>query len=496
MRRILALLALFAAPACSGDIQPPVIRNLERPTDIAFACYGGYAISDEAGGMRTVQSAQPAASCSERRAGRIPPGQEAVETAPQVFGFALQSARGTVALLDLQFNAILDADPLTPGKNDIPIGSLPTGLVADTSGCFMVSANAGSCDLSALDVTSALDPERGASVERLKVTAPSGARLAAEPRAIAVAPPSSELGQPCPETPEGSVLVAYPSCHLVAAIDVASGRAVGGVRFGSDGSAALAGDADFACAAECGGDEIGGGVDGGSPADADAGVDGGSPANADAGVDGGSPADADAGVDDGEPSGALAPAVLTVHQLEGRAPRLYIGGEASPILTVVELDSAGLPAAVLAEIRLEGNTGIRDIAVSDRLEMGGDIGQLTAPAGSFQFAYVVATDGSVRVVDLDREVECDTQVDPRLLRDERDSTRLQCLPVGDPETPPRRAGATSPGIALPERASLGRDRHPPRHRARGHRTALSLHHGGDLCVCDDHQRADVGCQHR
>ena len=67
-----------------------------------------------------------------------------------------------------------------------------------------------------------------------------------------------------------------------------------------------------------------------------------------------------------------------------------------------------------------------------------------------QFAYAVATDGSVRVAEvLNVLKECDTQVDPRTLVAETSVARLGCLPVGDPLTPARRPGATGPGIVLP-----------------------------------------------
>jgi hypothetical protein len=68
----------------------------------------------------------------------------------------------------------------------------------------------------------------------------------------------------------------------------------------------------------------------------------------------------------------------------------------------------------------------------------------------------------VRVVDLDREAECETNPDPRALGDVPPTDpapaarRLGCFPLGDPSTPPRSALATSPGIQLPG-SSLPRD---------------------------------------
>jgi len=47
-----------------------------------------------------------------------------------------------------------DADPLTPAVNAISVGEEPIAIAPDNSGCFEVTANAGSCDVSVIDVKS------------------------------------------------------------------------------------------------------------------------------------------------------------------------------------------------------------------------------------------------------------------------------------------------------------------------------------------------------
>jgi hypothetical protein len=89
--------------------------------------------------------------------------------------------------------------------------------------------------------------------------------------------------------------------------------------------------------------------------------------------------------------------------------------------------------------------------MSPEIGMGGQIGVInddSAAGGQFQFAYAIASDHTVRVADiLDLRRECDTQIDPRYLRDIRSVKELSCLAAGDPARP-RRAGAKGPGIEL------------------------------------------------
>jgi hypothetical protein len=131
--------------------------------------------------------------------------------------------------------------------------------------------------------------------------------------------------------------------------------------------------------------------------------------------------------------------------------RLYIGAENSSLVTAVTLDANGLPSATV-QARLEGNVGVTALAASDVVQEGGELGALGGSAGDFRFLYAVASDRTVRVVDLERNLECDTQVDPRYLHDVRDVGLLSCMVVGAPTTPPRRAGARGPGIQMPRDA--------------------------------------------
>jgi hypothetical protein len=168
---------------------------------------------------------------------------------------------------------------------------------------------------------------------------------------------------------------------------------------------------------------------------------------------GGPDAGVDAGVDAGAPDAG--PMIPPPDPFAGRpvalhatrdGTRLVIGSENTRTIVIADLTD-GVPTS-LRTINLEGDIGIKDVEVTDRIDMGGEIGTLGGTAGEFEFVYAIASDSSIRVANLDTLQECDTQVDPRYLHEERDVAFLSCMPVGGPDTPPRRAGAAGPGISV------------------------------------------------
>lgn len=430
------LVAAVFASACGQDITPPPVRNLDRPSAVAFGCFGDLRLTGGDPGAEgdIVASAQPIESCLAHLGGEPPPGQEEL-VRPRLYGFVVQSAKGTVAVIDAEVQAVLDSDPLTPGKNSIPIGTLPVGLAPDQSGCFMVSANAGSCDMTTLDVSSAVAVGQPAAIARVPITTPSGELIRAKPRTIVGGSQSTEIGFECPAEPTGVMYVAYPSCNAVAVVDAATGVVQAGIEFAEDGTVSIT-DGELSCPSECGDGSIvpaGSGSMAGLPP-----VDAGAP---DAGVDAG-PMEPPTFDDDG-------PRPVAIHL--GKDGLVHIGAENSAAIASVAIDATGLPTSVTT-VRVEGDVGITQLTVSDVIAMGGDLGSIGGSGGDFRFMYAVATDKTVRVIDLGAMVECDTQVDPRYLYDVRDLGLLACLPVGGPNTPPRRAEARSPGIELPREA--------------------------------------------
>jgi hypothetical protein len=440
IRAVTTLLAAGALVASCGETTTTTVAqvNLDRPVDIAFSCWGGlrFTNGEEANSEHRVDySAQPLSSCDyvgtrtpsdEPR----PKGQGDLgglgQSVPavQYYGFVLQQGPGTVALVALppsldQVNdtqvRVLDADPLTPGINAISVGEDPIAIAPDTVGCYQIVANAGTCDLSVIDVGTAVDNTIGAdssvTVNRLAVKNAAGEEILARPAAMVGSPPGGEIGFACPAQPTGVVYIAYPSCHLVAAVDSATGTIVSGIDY-SSGTPTIT-DGNVSCPAECGG---GGTFTAGiRPTSLDLDLD---PVN-----------------------GGI---------------RLLVGAENSSQLTLANIGAGGVPASlepVLLEDTMGGAMGVTAVAIGPQIGTGGSSGSIdddVAVGGQFQFVYAIATDHTVRVADvLDVNAECDTNIDPRLIDTVTNVRQLSCFPVGDPSTPARRANARGPGIHVP-----------------------------------------------
>ncbi|MBX3160733.1 MAG: hypothetical protein KF773_32505 [Deltaproteobacteria bacterium] len=445
MNRISLLSAALAVLAACGDTTTTATSqlNLDRPVDVAFACYGGMRVTgggEADPGQTIVVTAMPTTGCEIRSAPRpsntptpVPEGQEDLTKSggapvPNAFwyGLVLQSGPGTVALARFETKPatsfvgndvqVLDVDPLTPGNNSISIGEEPVAIVTDPTGCTAITANAGSCDLSVLDINSAVGTPR-AVVNRLEVTNAAGTSIFAKPAAMVAQPQSSTIGNVCTvddnniAKPSGLIYVAYPNCHLVAGIDTTTGKIVTGIQFDAAGVATIV-DGNVTCADECGGEPVTAGT---------------RPVTLDLELD---------------PRAAVA------------SRRMVIGAANSPAITIVELDPEYKPASV-SQITLEHDParpfGVNKVSLSPTIGMGGSRGVVNddgAPGGQSQFVYAIASDHTVRVADvLTLNQECDTQVDPRFLIGVRSVRDLACIPVGT--APPRRQGARGPGIKLP-----------------------------------------------
>jgi hypothetical protein len=431
-RVLLGFAAAASAASCSDPTANTVnVLNLDRPVDVAFACYGGLRLTNGAPGdpaQPVIESAMPTAACAIRSsatAENTPPGQEIFGqgTDPakvENFAFILQSVPGTIGIArfankpSAEFGesdvTVIDSDLLTPGKNGVAVGSLPVAIATDRIGCHFLTANAGSCDLSVVDINSILQATPAPEINRIPVVNGDGETILAKPAAMIAEPGTDDLadiGRECPAEPSGLFYVAFPSCHLVAAVD-ATGAIQQGIQFAADGTVTLTGP-DVSCPAECGDMR-------------------------DPQTDGIRPVTLDLNIDE---------------RIGTR--RLAIGAEDSPTITVVDLDDTNRFTSVIEQVTLEGDIGVLDVSISPQIGMGGQLGMLNdgdSSGGEFQFVYAVATDGSVRVAEfLDEDRECETQVDPRFLFAENSVATLSCLPIGDLAYP-RRALARGPGIQL------------------------------------------------
>ena len=509
----LAGLAASALLAACGDTTtlPLTLLNLDRPVDVSFACYGGMRLTKGSANADAtqplVQTAMPTAACDALsptltpRANRDPmdpmdpgtgtevapvpvPGQGPVDMrtpVPAWYAFILQSSSGTVAVATWVARSsekmtggvsdqggdfsVLDADPLTPGKNAISIGEDPVAIITDKAGCFEVTANAGSCDLSELEINSALDDiSRLAAptgsplrIDRVSVKNRAGVTLLARPSAMIAEPGRQDVGNYCPgldpdtgagtATPSGKVYIAYPSCHLVAGVDLAKGGEIfSAISFDATGTASvLTGAAldNVSCPVECsnGKTPLGAVTPGPRPVALDFKLD--------------------TRVDPDPMNHPNSKPAVT--------QRLAIGAEKLAKITVANLDLGTFEALPqVLQVPLEDRPApaapldISAVALSTQIGMGGDasaVGQQgltdnTTVDRQAQFVYAVASDGTVRVADvLNLKHECDTQIDGRFLRFNatapKDVPSTMCID-NTAKTMPREVGARGPGIALPD----------------------------------------------
>jgi hypothetical protein len=448
MRSQVGLTIVLAGLLSACGATPTVIpaRNLERPGDMGFVCL---AIVDPGAGTL---SGQPMSVCH-------PPGQKdpviqpAGSSSRQFGTFALvtNTARGEMAAVDLDKGRLIDLDPGVFGFNMVPVGSMPEALAASADGCWIVSANRDSCDLGLVDPSLLLRSQFGSAVPstvdgnpltRVAPKTKSGRLLNASPKEIVFLQPSIAPGRQCQSEQAPAALVTFPSCDLVALLDMPSGLIQDSIFIRPDGVVPAGREPN--CPTDCSpssASEAGTAVDDGEvPA-----------ALADAG-----------GVDQGD-AGLQTSTPLRVSALALRPDinRVYVGASAADdYLTALDIDITNgvfvIPAGG-GRIALEpGAIGI------DRLRLSVDpfkLTQITLTDGSVidrqgsfvegrgHFLYAFARDGSVRVVNVgdgvQPEQECDVNAQPALAN-LPDNTG--CFPV-NPKA--RRPLAHGPGIRIP-----------------------------------------------
>jgi hypothetical protein len=419
--------------ACGAT--PTVIpaRNLERPGDMGFVCL---AIDSGTGNL----TGQPMSLCHPPGE-KDPPIQPAGTSSRQLGTFALvtNSARGEMAAVDIDKGRLIDLDPGVFGFNMVPVGSMPESLAASADGCWVASANRDSCDLGLVDPSQLLASQfgpavpatgTGSSVTRVAPKTMSGRLLNASPKEIVFLLPSTAPGL-CQSQQAPAVLVTFPSCDLVALLDMPSGTIHDSVFIRSDG--VFSAGNEPACPADCTPAST---PDAGTTAD-----DGEAPAVP---VDAGGAGQSETGAQTTSPLGVGALALLP------DSSRVYVGASAADdFLTALDIvDGAFVMPAGGGRIALEpGAIGIDHL----RLAVNPFTGNFVEGRGRFLYAF--ARDGSVRVVSLpvppsaQPEQECDVNVQPDLLGL---PANTGCFPVSPAA---RRPLAQGPGIRIPTLAT-------------------------------------------
>ncbi|HLT38299.1 MAG TPA: hypothetical protein VK034_18565, partial [Enhygromyxa sp.] len=364
-------------------------------------------------------------------------------------------------------NRLVDMNVEVPGYNFIPAGILPTDLDASADGCRVMSANVGSCDITVLDAVELAriglgrDPNVEEPSELVATLIPQrfdpgseggagnwvplGARPAeilSVPRTLTQAPgldPDSPLAGVCDPLARASAYVSFPTCNLVAEIDLQTGHVLQSRQFvgDADGNVTVVDTGVTpSCPVEC-------------------------PAQFDEGVPVGLP-----GVDEYGPfPQALELALEPVEPVQDPDPTgpsnirwdpadeaiedqsLFVGGLGSDIVFEIRIADSGAWEPVINQLQLSDASGIKRIRVSPAVTtpvLGSSYGQ---------FLYVIAGDGSTRVVgrpvpaEIDAVgVECETQLDPNLL----ETGEFACIPVGqvpfEGQPAERRGFTRGPGI--------------------------------------------------
>jgi hypothetical protein len=357
-----------------------------------------------------------------------------------------------MAVVDIDKGRLIDLDPGVFGFNMVPVGSMPESLAASADGCWVASANRDSCDLGLVDPSRLLASQFGSAVPstlasaetgnpatRVAPRTKSGRLLNASPKEIVFLQPSIAPGRWCRSEEAPAALVTFPSCDLVALLDMPSGMIRDSVFIRPNGAVSAGSEPN--CPADC------------TPASAaDAGIaadDGEVPAAlADAGgVDQG-----DAGLQTSLPLGVGALA------LRPDINRVYVGASAADyFLTALDIaDGDGAFAIPVGGGRITLEPGAIGV---DRLRLSVDPfkttqitladGSVIDRQGSFvedrgRFLYAFARDGSVRVVNVgvQPEQECDVNVQP----DPNLPANTGCFPVNPAA---RRPLAHGPGIRIP-----------------------------------------------
>ncbi len=494
---VLGAAAWAAVAACNQQTINTPIRSFDRPSDVALACvqYDPTAYDKDLRPHGTY-FVRPISDCEPVRANElaitvpagyglpidyVPPLGPA-NFIPFLVALVPQSARGELALVDAAPGKLVDLDPYTPGFGFLPVGKLPEHVRASKDGCWAVTANSDSCDLSRIDVSTVIHSSlisffpselsqgivAANGVRQLPLTVPAATagappkQLYARPGWIEMAPETDEgaspaaIGDKNSATPgfciggEHHAWVALPGCQLVVKVKLENApdptssqmpqpTIMRALHVDKSGVTEVTDLSTLECPVECAG-----AIGSGGTADLGAPV---------------TPTPTDMGSVN-LPSTQAWPTTLAVDTETGlsngsKAGRLAIGDGYGERIDILPFDIATGKLGTATSVNLDpGDNGLQQPGVS--------VVRIGPRSEAGKFLYAVARDGTVRVIDLDRNAECETNPDPRADHFQ-DSWTLNasglptnippprsvgCFPVGDPATPPRSPFATSPGISL------------------------------------------------
>jgi hypothetical protein len=463
----LAIAALALGLASTSGCRDPEVedvpnRVLDRPSDLALTCVQ-VVCTDEGEGCHVEarsmnQCANERNDCTDYNAGGAD-GSGASDGSFHLVGFIANSERNEIAMFTKCSGSLVDMDQEAPGYNFIAVGALPTDITSTEDSCRVISSDRGSCTMSVLETEPLAGyglelPSEGAGSsfvaevepKRYDSASASWVPLGAWPGELVSVPTELSHGIALDEVdpvfvgcaPEkaGSVYMTFPSCGLVAEVDLLSGHLLQSFQFVVDEDTGEVLAMDQGQSPEC-------------------------------------PVDCPALFDDDEiPDFAAGhPTTIRPQALALVTPDLNKNPYDDPSIVDSEdsiadnsLYVGGLGSSRVLEIRMddEGNWIEEDVLSIDLPESSGISRIRASPvlrtalnSTPYQFLYVIAGDGSTRVVSRDFSIgreglgqECDTQLDPVV----RSTEEIHCAAVA--ETPgdaplDRRGFASGPGIQAP-----------------------------------------------
>jgi hypothetical protein len=465
------LLGLLAQVGCQRpDVGDNPNRVLDRPTDLALTCARVYCQDADEDGIVDDDECQAQAgsidqcasdsnsSCTSR------PVYDSLGVGYgdyQLFGFVANSERNEVAMFAQCANRLIDMNIETPGYNFVPAGVLPTHLDASNDGCRVISSNLGSCDLTVFGaeglagyglgledpvdqpsslVTNLVPQRYDVDSERWLPLGARPAELIVVPDEFSTAPEDQgELsGDQCDPGERGSMYVAFPTCNLVAEIDVQTGHVLQSRQFVSNDLGEI--------------DVIDTGVSPVCPVEC--------PSQYEE-LPGDLPEIDQAGPFP-QALELLRPVGNPLDQAEDALNNqaIFVGGLGSDSVFEIRLADNGEWTEDIQSLELEGASGVSRIRISPPVDFQDSaFGNIQFPAvEDQQFLYVIVGDGSTRVISRELEItegeplgiECDTQRDPVAIEG---AAEWACFPVSEAEAVDRRALVGGPGI----RATSGAD---------------------------------------
>jgi hypothetical protein len=147
---LLAIVALAASCGPATNILP--VNDFDRPTDVAFMCFGAFPQGTADGGVPAAGagslkvSGRPMRACHPQD--EYDPG---ALTTTRTFAFMPNSAGGTLSAVDADHWKLVDLNLDTSGYGTVPLGQDPEQISASDDGCRLISANRASCDLTLVD---------------------------------------------------------------------------------------------------------------------------------------------------------------------------------------------------------------------------------------------------------------------------------------------------------------------------------------------------------